>query len=85
MFFTFRFTNCRLLFWNRQFFSHRAPVEPDCDLILAGMKDVFAAPDKSTAQSRLKALVRRLEQPYPQMADWLDEDGLDTLAVYDFP
>lgn len=53
--------------------------------ILGSMKDVFAASDKTTALSRLKSLVNRLQQPYPKIAEWLEEDGPETLTVYDFP
>ena len=59
--------------------------KPDRGWILAAMKDVFASPDKQTAHSRLSALVTRLRGPYPQIAEWLEEDGPETLTVYDFP
>ena len=53
--------------------------------ILALLKDVFAAADRQTALSRSRNLVDRLQQPYPQIADWLEEDGTETLTIYDFP
>jgi len=59
--------------------------KPDRGWILAAMKDVFASPDKQTAHSRLSALLTRLGGPYPQITDWLEEDGPETLTVYDFP
>jgi len=53
--------------------------------ILAQMRDVFAATDKQTAYQRLQALVDQLRKPYPELADWLEEDGPETLTVFDFP
>ncbi len=53
--------------------------------ILAAMKDVFAAADKITAEARLSDLVGKAQKPYPAIAEWLEENGPETLAVYDFP
>jgi len=59
--------------------------KPDRGWILAAMKDVFHAADKSTAERRLQDLATRLRKPYLQLAEWLEEDGPETLTVYDFP
>lgn len=59
--------------------------KPDRSWILAAMKDVFHAADKPTAERRLRDLSTRLRKPYPQLAEWLEEDGPETLTVYDFP
>lgn len=59
--------------------------KPDRGWVLAAMKDVFAAADRRTAESRLNSLITRLRQPYPQIAEWLEEDGPETLSVFDFP
>ena len=59
--------------------------KPDRGWILASMKDVFAAADKATATSRLNGLVSKLQRPYPQIAEWLEEDGPETLTIFDFP
>jgi len=57
----------------------------DRSQILTQMRDVFAAADKKTAFQRLEALVDCLRKPYPELAEWLEEDGPETLRVFDFP
>jgi len=53
--------------------------------MLASMKDVFAAPDKQTAEQRLQLFVDRLNKSYPKIAGWLEENVPETLTVYHFP
>lgn len=53
--------------------------------IMSAMKDVYNAPDRQVAEGRLQDLVERLTHSYPQIAEWLETDAIDTLSVYDFP
>ena len=59
--------------------------QKDRGWVMAAMKDVFAAPERKEAEGRLAALVARLRKPYPKLAEWLEEDGPETLTVYHFP
>lgn len=53
--------------------------------VMAALKDVFGALDRSQAQFRLRQLADRLRDDYPDLSEWLEEDGQDTLTVFDFP
>lgn len=57
----------------------------DRSQILAQMRDVFAAADKKSAFQRLQVLVEQLRKPYPELAEWLEEDGPETLTIFDYP
>lgn len=52
---------------------------------LAALKDVFNAPDKEQAESRLKLLVDRLSTTDPYLADWLEENVPEAMSVFSFP
>ncbi len=53
--------------------------------VMAALKDVFNAPDRAAAEFRLRGLVERLRSPYPDLADWLEEQSPETLSVFDYP
>ena len=59
--------------------------QKDRGWVLAAMKDVFAAPELDEAQKRLADLVAKLRKPYLKLAEWLEEDGPETLTVYHSP
>ena len=52
---------------------------------LAALKDVFNAPDKIQAESRLKLLVDRLSVTDQDLADWLEENAPEAMSVFSFP
>ncbi|NCQ11956.1 MAG: IS256 family transposase [Bacteroidetes bacterium] len=52
---------------------------------LAALKDVFAAPDREQAETRLKAMILRLQESDLELADWLEENAPETLSVFSFP
>lgn len=52
---------------------------------MAALKDVFNAPDKEQAEQRLKSLVDGLYESDPELAEWLEENGPETLSVFSFP
>ena len=52
---------------------------------MSALKDVFTAPDRVQAESRLRQLVNQLRNSYPDLAVWLDENAPETLSVFDFP
>lgn len=47
-----------------------------------GLRDVWAAPTRPEAEARLARLVVELRPPAPALADWLEQQAPDTLAVY---
>lgn len=49
------------------------------------LKDVFNAPDKQQAESRLKLLVDRLSTTDQDLADWLEENAPEAMSVFSFP
>ncbi len=53
--------------------------------VMAALRDVFNAPDRPAAESRLRRLAERLRSPYPDLADWLEEEAPETLSVFDYP
>ena len=53
--------------------------------VMSALKDVFNAPDRDQAWFRLRYLADQLRDDYPDLSDWLEEDGQDVLAVFDFP
>ncbi len=53
--------------------------------VMVALKDVYSAPDRLQAQARLRGLADRLRDDYPQLADWLEEEAVDTLSIFDFP
>jgi transposase-like protein len=52
---------------------------------IAALKDVFTAPDREQAESRLKAMILRLQASDLDLADWLEENAPETLSVFSFP
>jgi transposase-like protein len=57
----------------------------DRSWILGAMKDVYAAPSRGQAETRLRQLTAMLRPKYRDLADWLDEEAEETLTVYAFP
>jgi len=53
--------------------------------VMAALRDVFNAPDRAAAEFRLRGLVERLRSPYPDLADYLEEEAPETLSVFDYP
>ena len=49
------------------------------------LKDVFNAPDKQQAESRLKLLVDKLSETDQDLADWLEENAPEAMTVFNFP
>jgi putative transposase len=49
------------------------------------LKDAWAAPDCQTAQSRLEQIIEDYRGRYPELADWLEETGEETLTVFELP
>ncbi len=49
------------------------------------LKDVFNAPDKQQAESRLKLLVDKLSKTDPDLSDWLEENAPEAMSVFSFP
>jgi len=52
---------------------------------MAALKDIFAAPDREQAESRLEAMILRLQSSDLELADWLEENAPETLSVFSFP
>lgn len=50
-----------------------------------GLRDVWAAPTRAEAEARLARLVAGLREAAPRLADWLEQQAPDTLAVYGLP
>lgn len=50
-----------------------------------GLRDVWAAPARAEAEARLARLVAELRDAAPRLADWLEQQAPDTLAVYGLP
>jgi putative transposase len=53
--------------------------------LLAALQDVWAAPTRAVADSRLAHLVTTLHKPVPRLAAWLDETAPATLTCYVLP
>lgn len=50
-----------------------------------GLRDVWTAPARAEAEARLARLVLALRAEAPRLADWLEAQAPDTLAVYGLP
>lgn len=50
-----------------------------------GLRDVWAAPARPEAEARLARLVAELHGTAPRLAEWLEQQAPDTLAVYGLP
>jgi putative transposase len=46
------------------------------------LRDVWAAPDRSEAEARLRRLIDRFETRHPTLAEWLEETAHETLGCY---
>lgn len=53
--------------------------------LLAGLRDVWAAPTRAVAEQRGAALAAALRPTLPAVATWLDETLAETLGVYVLP
>jgi transposase-like protein len=53
--------------------------------LAADLRMVFNAPDRHTAESYLKQVVDKYSQSASQLADWLEANTPDGLAVFSFP
>ena len=51
----------------------------------AGLRDVFQAPDRATAQERVRRWQKRWEKRFPELVEWLEETIAFALAVYEVP
>jgi putative transposase len=49
------------------------------------LKDAWAAPERQAAQSRLEGIIEDYRARYPELADWLEETGEETLTVFELP
>jgi len=52
---------------------------------MPALKDVFNAPDREQAENRLEAMILRLQNSSPELADWLEENAPEALSVFSFP
>jgi transposase-like protein len=52
------------------------------ETLLAGLRDVWAAPTRATAEQRGATLIQTLRRPLPAVAEWLEETLGDTLSFY---
>lgn len=57
----------------------------DQDWASPALKDIFNAPDREQAESRLEAMILRLQTSDLELADWLEENAPETLSVFSFP
>jgi putative transposase len=48
-----------------------------------GLRDVWAAPTRTEAEERLQRLVAKARKPVPNLAEWLDRTGHETLTFLD--
>jgi transposase-like protein len=53
--------------------------------LLAALRDVWNAPTRSEADSRLARLIAKLRKPLPTVATWLEESAAATLMVFELP
>lgn len=53
--------------------------------LAARLRDGFNAPDRLSAQHRLNQVIQQYRQTHPQLADWLEQTGEETLAVFTLP
>jgi len=49
------------------------------------LKDAWAAPDRQRANSRLEEIIEDYRSRYPELANWLEETGEETLTVFELP
>jgi transposase-like protein len=49
------------------------------------LQDIFNAPDREQAESRLEAMIKRLQDSSQELADWLEENAPEALSVFSFP
>ena len=53
--------------------------------LVAALRDVWGAPTRAEAETRLATLVAALRKPLPLVATWLEETAAATLTVYALP
>jgi|SRR5690348_4082201 putative transposase len=53
--------------------------------LLAALRDVWAAPTRADAESRLARLIAAVRKPLAPLAAWLEDTAPATLANYDLP
>lgn len=58
---------------------------PRQQALLAGLKDVWAAPTRTEAEQRGRALAATLHPTLPSVAAWLDDTLAETLGFYALP
>ena len=75
----------RCQFHLQQNASKRVPRVEMRKPLASGIRDVFLAPDLDTATQRLQALAERYRQKLPALADWLEKNVPESLAVFTLP
>ena len=53
--------------------------------VVADLRAVFDAPDRPGAERRLASTVARYRKPAPKLADWLEANFAEGLAVFALP
>lgn len=51
----------------------------------AVIRDIYNAPSKNEAKTRLKAAVNRYEEKWPKFTQWMEENCEESMSFYDYP
>jgi putative transposase len=51
----------------------------------AVIRDIYNAPSKKEAKTRLKAAVDQYGEKWPKFTQWMEENGEESMSFYDFP
>jgi len=61
------------------------PSEAMVDEVVADLRDIFAAPDRSEADRRLQCAVEKYADQAPKLADWMEANVPESLTVFCLP
>ena len=61
------------------------PSEAMQDEVTADLRDIFDAPDRAQADRRLARAVEKYAEAAPKLADWMETDVSESLAVFCLP
>jgi transposase-like protein len=55
------------------------------DEVAADIRNIFYAPDRSTAERYLHVLIQKYAKSAPRLSAWLEENLAEGFTVFDFP
>lgn len=75
----------RCQFHLQQNAGHYVPKVEMRKQVAEDLRSIFNAPDRVTAQERLKGVIAAYEQSAPDLANWMETNVPESLSIFDFP